>query len=262
MADDKTPDAPRGRRGAVRRFLPLLLLVAAAVAVWASGLTDWLDFATLRDNLGALQAFVAGNRVTALLLLIAIYGAGTAISLPAMSLLTIFSGVVFGLWAGFLGVWIGAVLGATAIFLVVRTSLGDALRRKAGPWLRKLEDGFRKDEFNYLFALRLVPVFPFWVLNIAPALLGMKLRAYVAATALGIVPGTFVYVWVGKGAAETIRLGGEVDPAALLFQVHIIGPILALALLALVPVLVRRVTGKRGLAGNGPESGTGERKGP
>lgn len=245
MDEGTTPEAPRGRRGPVRRFLPLLVLLAAAVAVWASGLTDWLDFARLRDNLDTLRAFVAGNRAVALLLLVAIYGAGTAMSLPAMSLLTVFSGVVFGLWAGFVGVWIGAVLGATAIFLVVRTSLGDALRRKAGPWLRKLEEGFAKDEFNYLFALRLVPVFPFWVLNIAPALLGMKLRNYVLATALGIVPGTFVYVWVGKGAAETIRLGGEVNPAELLFQVHILGPILGLALLALVPVFVRRVLGSR-----------------
>lgn len=251
MADGTAPEA-RGKRGILRRFLPLLLLLAAALAVWFSGLTDYLSFATLREHLGELQDFVAGNRLVALLLLIAIYGTGTALSLPAMSLLTISAGVIFGLWAGFLGVWIGASLGATAIFLVVRTSLGDALRRKAGPWLRKLEEGFRKDEFNYLFALRLVPIFPFWVLNIAPALLGMKLRNYVAATAGGIIPGTFVYVWVGKGAAETIRLGGEVNPAELLFRIHIIGPIIALALLALVPVLMRKVAAARGRRHAGP----------
>jgi len=228
-------------RSWARRLIPLSVLAAVVAAVYFSGATDYLSYEALRQNLSDLQSFVGSNAILAFLALLLVYGTGTALSLPAMSVVTVAAGLVYGVWIGFLGVWIGAVLGATAIFLIVRTALGDALRRKARPWLGKFEHGFQKDEFNYLLALRLVPIFPFWVLNIAPALLGMKLRNYVLSTALGIIPGTFVYVWVGHGAAETVRLGGRVEPAALLFEPHIIGPILALAGLALLPVILRRL---------------------
>jgi len=229
------------KRSLARRLLPLGILLAVAAAVYFSGVTRYLSYDALRANLETLQGFVEANAVLATFALVAVYGLGTALSLPAMSVVTVAAGVVYGTWIGFLGVWIGAVLGATAIFLIVRTSLGDALRRKARPWLGKFERGFQMDEFNYLLALRLVPVFPFWVLNIAPALLGMKARSYILSTALGILPGTLVYVSVGNGAAETIRLGGRVDPAELLFEPYIIGPIIGLALLSLLPVLLRRL---------------------
>jgi len=228
-------------RSWMRRLVPLGALAAIVAAVYWSGAADYLSYEALRRHLSDLQAFVAGHAVLAFLALVLVYAAGTALSLPAMSVVTVAAGLVYGVWVGFLGVWIGAVLGASAIFLIVRTSLGDALRRKARPWIGRFERGFQKDEFNYLLALRLVPIFPFWVLNIAPALLGMKTRNYVLSTALGILPGTFVYVWVGHGAAETVRLGGRVDPARLLFEPHIFGPILGLAALALLPVILRRL---------------------
>ena len=233
-AENKSPSM-------LRRLWPLAALLAIAAAVYFSGATDYLSYAALRDHLATLQGFVATHTILAFLALVVVYATGTALSLPAMSVVTVASGLIYGLALGFVGVLLGAVIGATAIFVIVRTSLGDPLREKVRPWLGRFERGFQKDEFNYLLALRLVPVFPFWVLNIAPALLGMKLRTYVLSTALGIIPGTFVYVWVGKGAAQTIKLGGRVDPAALLFEPHIIGPLVGLALLSLLPVLLKRL---------------------
>jgi len=250
---------PAARKPLYKRLLPLAVLVAIIAAVYLSGATDYLSYEALRANLDAIQGFVESRTVLALLLLIAVYAVGTAASVPAMSVVTVAAGVVYGLWLGFLGTLIGATLGATVIFVVVRTSLGDALRRRVRPWLGRFEDGFRRDAFNYLLAMRLVPVFPFWVLNIAPALLGMRLRDYVAATMLGIVPGTFVYVWVGRGAAETIRLGGRVSPAEFLFSPHILGPLLGLAVLAVLPIAVRKWRARRGVtpdAGPGPGPGS------
>ncbi|GER06183.1 TVP38/TMEM64 family protein [Iodidimonas muriae] len=242
---NSTQDNKKAKGFSVRRILPIVILAAVIAAVYASGVGDYVSFAALSENLDMLQSFVAENTVVALLVLVLFYAVGTAVSLPAMGIVSIASGVIFGLWLGFFGVLMGATLGATAIFLIVRTSLGDALRTKVGPWLGKFESGFQKDAFNYLLALRLVPVFPFWVLNIAPALLGVRLKSYVAATALGIIPGTFVFVWVGKGAAETIRLGNKVDATELLFQPHVIGPLVGLALLSLIPVILRKVRGGR-----------------
>ena len=235
-AEQEDPVRPRR----LRRWLPLALFLAALLALYLSGAGEYISFATLRTNLDTLQGFIAAHRLVSLLLLVVLYAGLAAFSFPAMSLVSVAAGLLFGLWTGFVGVFLGAVTGATALFLIVRTALGDALRRRAGPWLARFERGFRKDEFHYLLALRLIPVFPFWVVNIAPALLGMRLRNFILATAIGIIPGTFVYVWVGQGAAETIRLGGAVDPAQLLLQPHILGPLIALALLSLLPVALRR----------------------
>lgn len=242
------PDRNEGRKpgGLLRRLVPLALLAGLFLLFYLSGAVDYLSFESLRSNLDLLQQFVDRHAALSLLLFVGFYALGTALSLPAMSVVTVAAGVVFGLWVGFLGVLIGATIGASAIFLMVRTALADSLRRRVGPWLARFEQGFREDEFHYLLALRLVPVVPFWVLNIAPALLGMRLRNYVVATVLGIIPGSFVYVWIGRGAAVTIRLGGTVDLSDLLFRPHVIGPMIGLALLSILPVLVRKLRGRIG----------------
>ncbi|RMD90157.1 MAG: TVP38/TMEM64 family protein [Alphaproteobacteria bacterium] len=238
MAEE--PGDERASQGAWRRWFPLAVFLLLLALAYLSGLYRYLSFATLREHLDSLQAMIAAHRFVAVVALVVFYAILAAFSFPAMSLVTIAAGMLFGLWTGFLAVVVGASIGATLLFLIVRTALGDSLRRKAGPWLARFESGFQADEFHYLLALRLIPVFPFWVVNIAPAILGMRLRNFVLATMLGIIPGTFVYVWVGVGAAETIRLGGTVDPSAMLREPQILGPLVALAILALLPVLVRR----------------------
>lgn len=234
----------RSKGSLLKRLTLVALLIAAIAAIYLSGASDYISYEALRNNLGMLQAFVTEHVAAAVAALVLVYAVGTALSIPAMSVATVAAGVVYGLWLGTLGVVMGATLGSAAIFLLVKTSLGDPLRKKVRPWLGKFERGFQEDAFNYLLALRLVPIFPFWVLNIAPALLGVRLRTYVLSTFLGIIPGTFVYVWVGKGAAETIAMGGRVAPAELLFEPHIIGPIIGLAALSLLPVIMRKVRGR------------------
>ena len=108
-------------------------------------------------------------------------------------------------------VLVGATAGAIGIFLAARHTLGDFLRAKAGPAIRRMEAGFRDNAFSYLMVLRLVPVFPFWLVNLVPAFLGVSLRTYAAATFLGIIPGSFVYCGVGNGLGAVFDAGGHGD---------------------------------------------------
>lgn len=224
----------------LKRFGPLIVLVAIAAAFFALGGQKYVTLDALRDNRQLLVDFVARNPVVSALALIAIYAALVAISFPGASLLTIAAGLFFGTWAGGSLVVVGATIGATILFLIARNASGDALRKRIGPWGEKLADGFRDNAFSYLMLLRLLPVAPFWLVNIVPALFGVKLRDYVLATAIGIIPGTFVYASIGAGAGSILAAGGELDLRGALLKPEVIGPILALAALSLVPILYKR----------------------
>jgi uncharacterized membrane protein YdjX (TVP38/TMEM64 family) len=142
---------------------------------------------------------------------------------------------------------IGATAGAIAIFLIAKTSLGDGLRRRAGPWVKRMQAGFNENALSYLLVLRLIPVFPFWIVNIVPAFLGVGLRDYALATFFGIMPGGFVYASVGNGLEAVIEAGGEPD-LGIILEPAILLPILGLAALALLPVAYRKLKGRRTVA--------------
>ena len=152
-------------------------------------------------------------------------------------------GFLFGVWLGAALSVIGATLGSIAVFLAARTAFYDLFHARAGRALARLEDGFRRDSFSYLLFLRLVPVFPFWLVNIVPALLGMKLGPYALATLIGIIPGALVYSSVGAGLGVLIDSGEMPDPG-IIFEWRILLPLLGLAILALVPVLYTRLRGR------------------
>ena len=133
-----------------------------------------------------------------------------------------------------------ATVGATALFVVAKTTLGALLRERAGPFLAKMEAGFQENAFNYLLFLRLIPVFPFWLVNLAPAFLGVSLRTYVAATFVGIVPGTFVYASLGNGLSAVLDAGGTPNLGRI-FERDVLLPIIAVAVLALVPVAYKKL---------------------
>jgi uncharacterized membrane protein YdjX (TVP38/TMEM64 family) len=236
------------RQGSAAAMKPLLLrLLAVAVtgaAVFAAlkltGTLDHLSFAALARNRDWLSAQVAALGLVAPLLFILAYAAATALSLPTGLLLSTLGGFLFGtLWGG-LSILVGATLGATVLFLAARTVLGDVLRTRAGPFLQKLEAGFRENELSYMLVLRLVPLFPFWLVNLAPAFLGVRLSSFVLGTFLGIIPGTFVYASVGTGLGAILESGGTPDGSAIL-QPRVLLPIAGLALLALIPVITKRL---------------------
>jgi uncharacterized membrane protein YdjX (TVP38/TMEM64 family) len=224
----------------VRRLVPLGLLVCAGIAFVAAGGHHFLTLATLAENRGWLCALVKRWGFAADLAYIASYGVLVALSVPGGVVLTIAGGFLFGTWLGTLCAIIGATSGATAIFLAARAGLG-GLGQRTGPLVAKLEAGFRADAFNYLLVLRLVPIFPFWLVNLVPALVGVKLRTYVMATLIGIIPGTFVFASLGNGLGDIVEEPG----LGVLLRLDVFGPIVGLALLALIPVAYKRWRGKR-----------------
>lgn len=224
----------------LKRFGPLIVLVALAITFFALGLQKYATLDALRDNRQFLVDYVAANPVVSALALVAIYAGLVAISFPGASLLTIASGLLFGTGLGGSLVVAGATIGATIVFLIAKNASGDDLRKRIGAWGEKLADGFAKNAFSYLLLLRLLPVAPFWLVNIVPALFGVKLRDYVLATAIGIIPGTFVYASIGAGAGAVLAAGKELNLRGALLQPAVIGPILGLAALAMLPILYKR----------------------
>ena len=224
-----------------RRFLPLAVIAAGLVVGYAAGLQDYLSLAVLVEQRDALKAFVADHRIASILGYFVLYTLAVAFAFPAASILTIFAGFVFGWFiAGTLTVF-AATLGAAAIFLAARSAFGDVLRKRAGPFASKLADGFAKDAFGYLLVLRLAPVFPFLIINIAPAFFDIKLRTYMAATFLGIIPGTFAYSWLGQGLDSVIvaAAGREISISDLVTP-EITIAFLGLAIVAAIPTIVRK----------------------
>lgn len=231
-----TPPTSKNRiMGELSRFAPILIIGAAIAAAFALGVGDYLSFDALRDNRELLSTFVADHAFLAVVAFIALYAASTALSLPGGAALSIAGGFLFGSVLGTAWIVIGATIGAVAIFFAAKTALGDALKAKAGPWLKKMEAGFRENAFNYLLVLRLVPLFPFFVVNLVPAFLGVGLRTFIAATVIGIIPGTFVFASVGAGLDSVIEQGGAFSPSTALTP-EVITALVGLALLALVPV--------------------------
>lgn len=235
------PMTPTGT-GWLRRLWPLLALAATVALVFALGLDRYLRLEVLQQNREQLLDLVARRPVATALVYLAIYAAAVALSLPGAVILTLAGGFLFGTAVASGLVVIGATLGACLVFLIARTALGDALRARAGPWLSRMEAGFARNAFSYLLVLRLVPLFPFWLVNLVPAFLGVPLGTFAAATLIGIVPGAVVYASVGAGLGAVFDAGGTPD-LGLILQPRVLLPLLGLALLALVPVAYRRWKG-------------------
>ncbi len=226
----------------IKPYLPLLVLVLVVVAVFASGVTRYLNLEALQTHEAALRAFVSDNLVLALITFMAVYAVATAVSLPGGLILTLTGGFLFGPWVGGSATVIGATLGAVAVFYAVRTSLGEVLRRRAeasGGKLKAVIDGVEAGAFGYILTLRLVPLAPFWLVNIAAALAHAPLRAYALATFLGIIPATFIYSGLGAGIGELIARG-ETPDAGVIFEPKILLPLVGLGLLSLGVTLYQR----------------------
>ena len=234
--------AATGRRswsGAAKRLSILAVLAAGLAAFFAAGLHEQFSFEALRDNREMMTSWVEENLFAALLAYVVGYAAVITFSLPVGAVATISGGFFFGLWFGAAATVIGATLGATALFIAAQTVLGDRLRARVGAALERMDSGFRDNAFNYLLVLRLVPLFPFFLVNIAPAFANVRLSTYVVATFLGIIPGTFVYTSVGNGLGAVFDSGGEPD-LGLILEPEILLPILGLSALAVIPVIYRR----------------------
>ena len=207
----------------MRRVLPLLGLVGLLALVWAMGWHQALSWEGLAARRAALAELVAARPVAAALGYIAVYAAAVAVSIPGAAVITASGGLLFGI-----------ALGAVGLFLAARTALGPFLARKAGPWLDRLRPGLERDGFHVLLALRLIPLVPFALLNLVCALVGMRLGPFIAATALGIIPGAVVFASIGAGLGHVLEAGQTPD-LSVVVSWPVLGPLLGLAVLAMLP---------------------------
>ncbi len=228
----------------LKRIWPLLVIVGALAAFFALGGPKYITLDALRENQDMLKAFVADNFALAILGFIVIYASLVAISFPGAGFLSIFSGFLFGIVPGTMAAVVAATTGATIIFLVTRSAFGTGLAAKAGPFMQKFEKGLKENELSYLFILRLVPIFPFFIVNIVPALFDVKVRNYVLSTLFGIIPGGLVYVSVGNGIGDALSAGQDVPLSGLMFRPAVILPIVGLMLLSTIPIIYKKYTAK------------------
>ena len=222
------------------RVLPLCLVVAGFFGFFALGFHHYLDFHVLEEHHQWLVRQVGQYVVLSALAFMGLYVVLVALSVPGGSLLTITGGFLFGPLVASVYVVVSATAGATIIFLIAKMALGRVLRARAAPFLHKMETGFHKNALSYMLVLRLIPLFPFWLVNLVPAFLGVSLRTFIIGTFFGIIPGTFIYALVGDGVGALIELGQKPDLYAI-FAPRILTPIIGLVLLILAPVLYKKL---------------------
>lgn len=236
--EDSDQSSAESRRW--RRFLPLAILLLGTGAFFGLGLQDRVSCDWLEDHREGLTAFIAAHELTAVVVYMAGYALAVALSLPIGLFLTLAGGFLFGLWSGTAYVVTAATIGATALFLAARSAMGSGLRGRAGPAVARMEQGFRENAMSYLLFLRLTPLFPFWLVNLVPAVVGIPLRTFVLATFVGIIPASLVYASVGNGLGALVAGGGSCDPRVLM-SAKVVLPLVGLAVLALVPVFYKKL---------------------
>ncbi len=217
----------------------LLALLSGGVLWIGLGLDQRLDPGLLIVYRSAVEAWVGAHPTASVVAFIMLYAVVVAFSLPVATLMTLAGGFLFGALAGGIYSVVGATLGSVILFLAARTVLGEWLAMRAGPGLARLRRGFEQHALTYLLALRLVPLFPFFLVNLAPALFGMRLKAYVLATFFGIMPATFVYALAGSGLERLLSEPGGLRPEAIMTP-QMMGAFVGMALLSLLSIVARR----------------------
>lgn len=232
------PTVSEMKRPIWHRALVVLLLLAAFAAAGAAGLHKYLDLAILQANREELQTLVNEHWAIALLCYLIAYAALVLTSLPGAAVMTIAGGFLFGQLVGSLAAATGATLGACLMFLMARSAFGGWMRRRAGPWLKRVEQGFAENGLSFLLVLRLIPLFPFFIVNLVLPFVGLSVRVFALGTFFGVLPASFVYASFGAGLGaifdrgEAVTLGSALSPEILM-------ALTGLGLLAMTPVLWR-----------------------
>lgn len=227
---------PSGSSAGKIAVAALIAMVIAAFFYFDLG--QFLSLTALKDHRDKLRSFTEANYASSAALFVLAYIAVTGLSLPGAVILTLAGGFLFGSLFGTLFVNLGATTGATLSFLTARYLLRDIVERKFGKWVVPLQEGFTKNAFSYLMTLRLIPLFPFFVVNLVSGLTRMNVGTYVAATALGIIPGSFVYAYAGRQLGAINSLKEIASP-------NVIGAFVLLGLLALLPTVYNKIRGRQ-----------------
>ena len=224
----------------LKRFWLVLLIILFSAVVIILDLEKFYSFEVLKDNRELVLSWYDKHPSIAISIFFVLYVLVVVLSLPGAVWLSIVAGFLMGTWVATSLVVFAATLGALGIFFIARYLLTDFFRKKTGSFIRKMEAGFQENELSYILALRLVPVFPFWLVNIVPALFGVSVRTFVVGTFIGIIPGTAVFCSIGNGLGALLDQG-RMPVLDIIFEPKIIGPLLALAVLSLTPIVFKKL---------------------
>lgn len=238
--------APKGNTP--KRLALIFLFAALLTAFFAFDLGALISYQGLAENEAALKRAVADYRLVTILAYMAVYIAAVVFSLPGALWLSLAGGLMFGTWKGGVIIVVSATIGASGLFVAARYIIGDALRARVstkwGAALQKFEAAFNRDAWSYMLILRLLPIFPFFIVNLGAALVGVRFPVFLLTTFFGIMPGTFVFASIGNGISVLLQAGERPD-LSVMRDPQILGPLVALALLSLAPVIWRRVKGEK-----------------
>lgn len=224
----------------LKRFLPLIVILIGMAAIYFTGAYHHLSFDALKAYHLTLKAYIDAHPILVPFLYILAYIVLTALSVPGAIFLTLLGGYLFPQPWSTIYVVFSATCGATLIFLAAKTALGDSLRKKAGPFLKKMEKGFQDNAASYMLFLRFVPLFPFWLVNLAPALFGVPLVTFIWTTLVGIIPGSFVFTLAGGGLEKIFETNQEFSIGAI-FNTQLKIALTLLGILALLPIVIKKL---------------------
>ncbi len=223
----------------MKKYIPILLIALLMAYGYFSGLYKSFDYETLRYHHVELTEYVNNYPVMTPFLFMGVYAAATALSIPGGLFLSLLGGFLFPQPLCTLYVLVGATVGATFLFLAAKTALGEYFKKKADTRLSKMEEGFNKNAVSYLLFLRLSPIFPFWLVNLAPAFFNVRLRTYIWTTFVGIAPGAFAFTQAGRGLSSIFE-SQESFSIASIFTTEMKIALISLAIFALIPVFIRK----------------------
>jgi uncharacterized membrane protein YdjX (TVP38/TMEM64 family) len=224
----------------VIRRLPLAFIFCGLFCFFYFHLDTYINFETLKEHRQFLSAWTQEHYSLAVCLYMISYVATILCAIPSSIFFSLTAGFLFGSIFGFLYTMVSAIIGAAIFFLLIRTALAEWLAEKLGKKLQHFEAGFQENAFNYILTMRLIPIFPFFIVNIASAILGVRLFSFLAATFLGIIPANMIYVSLGHGLGKIFD-HHQTPNIEIIFQPHIFIPLILMAVLALLPVVYKKL---------------------
>ncbi len=229
--DDATTALPA--RGRWTKFFLLAVFIGGIVAFFVFDGPHYLDLDTIKTHRDALRLMTQQHFTASLVVAFLVYAGAVAFSIPGGLILSLTMGFIFGRWTGTVLVVVAATVGATIVFVAARYIFADAARKRLGDFGTRINAGFTANAFRYMLFLRLVPLFPFFLVNLAPAFTSIPVSTYALATLIGIIPASFVYVNLGETLSRIDSLQG-------LVSVETLGALALLGLLALLSIAWKR----------------------
>lgn len=240
--------APVARRRPLARYGPLLVIIGCLAVFYLAGAYRYVSFGEIVAYRSDIKVLVAAHPLVSMALYFLVYATLVAVSFPSAAILTVLAGFLFGFAVAVPLAVLAATTGASLLFLAARYAFGDLLRQRAGPAIRQLADGIRREAFSYLLVLRLAPIFPFFAVTIAPAFLDISLKTFALATLIGIIPGTAIYAWLGTGLDDVLAkaaASGHAPSFSDFLTPQITLALAGLAIFAAIPIVLHRIKGEK-----------------